>query len=107
VTTLALPTEPTMRTTNTAPSEDLVRAHLHATWRYLRMHGASATEADDLTQESFVIAAQKQALGLGGDEPQNRAELAAGLGLQENGIKTLMQRARQQLRECIDRRNHD
>lgn len=159
-----------------------VRAHLRAVWRYLRMHGASADEADDLAQECFVIAAQKNALGLDpaatatflrrtarflflrrrsqdramvqladavdelwdrdcgtdggdglvaalreclrklapkaaqavqmaygidGDEPARRVEVAAALGMQENGVKTLMQRAREQLRVCLDRRDEE
>ncbi|MFO1076234.1 MAG: RNA polymerase sigma factor [Planctomycetota bacterium] len=159
-----------------------VREHLRAVWRYLRMHGAGPDEADDLAQECFVIAAQKDALGLDpaatatflrrtarflflrrrsqdhstvlladavdelwardcgrdggdalltalrrclqqlapraaravqmaygidGDEPARRAEIAAALGLQENGVKTLMQRAREQLRSCLDRKSEE
>ncbi|MCA8950806.1 MAG: RNA polymerase sigma factor [Planctomycetes bacterium] len=48
------------------------------------------------------------AYGLGGDEPASRQAVAAELGLAENGVKTLMQRTRQRLRECLDqRREHD
>lgn len=150
----------------------------HALWRYLRMHGATPTEAEDLAQEAFVLAVQKGALaaepaaamaflqrsarflflrrrkadarahgiaaavdelwqrdcadddgdglitamrdcvdrlearsrtaiamsyGIDGDE-HSRAAIATALGLQENGVKTLLQRARQRLRECIDRK---
>jgi RNA polymerase sigma-70 factor (ECF subfamily) len=34
----------------------------------------------------------------------SRAEIAAALGLTEHGARNLMQRAKQQLRECIDRK---
>lgn len=147
-------------------------------WRYLRMHGASPTEADDLVQEAFVVALQKDALGIdtaarwtflqrtarflflrhrkagrngerladavdelwardcgtdhadalvaatracveqldgrartavemsyGFDQTaQSRSAIATALGMQENGVKTLLQRVRKILRECIDRR---
>lgn len=171
-----------MREAAAPRAEQLVREHLRAVWRYLRMHGARADEADDLAQECFVVASQKgaveldaaatatflrrtarflflrsrrhdrqailladavdelwardchadggdgllvalrqclgrlaprtaaavtRAYGLDGDEPASRTVLAAELGMQENGIKTMMQRARQQLRDCLDRSNHD
>jgi RNA polymerase sigma-70 factor (ECF subfamily) len=162
----------------TADPETLVRTHLRVVWRYLRMHGASAHEADDLAQEAFVVALQKGAADLppaattsfllrtarflflrlrrdrrgaetlaeavdalwqrdaaddGGDDlvaalrrclqalterarravercydlaedAAERTVVASELGLQENGLKMLLQRARQQLRECIERR---
>lgn len=163
------------------PTPASVRLELHArgVWRYLRMHGATAHEADDLVQEAFVVALQKGALaldsgaaftflrrtarflflrrrqggldaslladavdelwqrdcgddagdgmlaalrgclgrltsrarraielsyGLGERDPASRGDVAAELGLQPNGVKTLMQRARQQLRACIEGR---
>ncbi len=165
---------------DTDRAERAVRRHLRPVWRYLRMHGARADEADDLTQEAFAIAAEKDALGLddaatfsflrrtarflllrrrrggreaklladavdalwtedaereadgdgllaalrsclerlaprsrravelaygfGDDEPMSRKAIAAELELTENGVKTLMQRARGALRECLDRR---
>ena len=161
----------------------VVGQHLRSLWRHLRMHGASAAEADDLAQEAFVVALQKGVLlqgvqsapaataaflrttarflflrhrkagrrgarladavdelwardcgrddgdaliallrgcvgelagrartvvelgyGLGDRDPQGRAAIARELGMQENGVKTLLQRVRQQLRECIERR---
>ncbi|HEX5053306.1 MAG TPA: sigma-70 family RNA polymerase sigma factor [Planctomycetota bacterium] len=160
-------------------TEHRIRQHLTGVWRYLRMHGANPHEADDLTQEAFVIALQKHALGLDaaatatflrrtarflflrlrrdhreavlladavdalwnrdcaehdGDEmlaalrqcveqlqghartavelsyglgafdPTRRTDVAAALGLLPNGVKTLMQRVRQQLRGCVERR---
>lgn len=164
-----------------APStaDALVRGHLHGVWRYLRMHGADAHVADDLTQEAFVVALQKGAAelepaatavflrrtarllflrhlrdrehavqladavdeawerdcaaddgdalldalrncvgelqgrarraielcyGIGREAPRERAAAAADLGLQGNGLKTLLQRVRQQLRTCLERR---
>lgn len=183
MTTLAIetrgPLHPEQDGAGTVTAEDAVRSHLHAVWRYLRMHGAAADEADDLAQECFVIAAGKNALGLepaatatflrrtarflllrnrrggrdaelladavdelwerdcrrdggdelllalracirglapraaravelayglGGAEPAARRDIAAELGLAENGVKTLMQRAREKLRACLDRR---
>ena len=156
-----------------------LQQHVVATWRYLRMHGASPHEADDLTQEAFVIAVRKNTLQLEGaataaflqrtarflflrarrdadaaihlaDEvdalwqrdcaaddgegllarlrgcverlpersrravdlsyglsalaAERRVDVAAAMGLQENGLKTLLQRVRQQLRACVERR---
>jgi DNA-directed RNA polymerase specialized sigma24 family protein len=40
--------------------------------------------------------------GLDGAGPSSRSAIAAELGMQENGVKTLLQRTRQQLRECIE-----
>jgi len=155
-----------------------LRRQLHALWRYLRMHGASAHEADDLAQEAFVVALQKGAdradpaalavflrrtgrflflraraggrpaeqlatavdqlwdrdcahdrgdgllaalracverldgrarravelsYGIGADDPSSRARVAVELGMKENGVKTLLQRVRQTLRECVQR----
>jgi DNA-directed RNA polymerase specialized sigma24 family protein len=157
----------------------LIERHLLATWRYLRMHGASAHEADDLAQEAFVIALQKGAAeldppatatflrrtarflflrhrrdtwpaieladavdalwerdcssddgaglldalrgcvgelqgrardaiercyGLADEGPAARDEAARALGMEPNGLKTLLQRTRQVLRACIERR---
>jgi len=44
-------------------------------------------------------------LGYGFDraEPSSRATIAAELGMKENGVKTLLQRLRRQLRQCIER----
>ena len=157
----------------------VIDRHLRGLWRYLRMHGAGAAEADDLAQEAFVVALQKGALqrepaitaaflrttarhlflrarkggtkqaqladtvdelwaidcagddgeslvaavracvgelqgrartavemsyGLGEHDAHSRAAVARELGLQENGVKTLLQRVRQKLRECVERR---
>lgn len=45
-------------------THEFLGQHLEAVWRYLRMHGASTHEADDLTQEAFVTALRKDALQL-------------------------------------------
>lgn len=175
-----LPAQPAIPSSQESASETVIRAHLHAVWRYLRMHGASPHEADDLAQEAFVVALQKGAAHLdpaatatflrrtarflflrlrggerdaalladavdaqwerdcrldGGDsrlaalrrcldeltdrarravqlsyglealDPASRRDVGAELGLEPNGVKTLMQRVRQQLRTCIERRN--
>jgi len=43
--------------------------------------------------------------GLGADSDASRAAAATELGLQPNGLKTLLQRIRQALRDCLERRN--
>jgi RNA polymerase sigma-70 factor (ECF subfamily) len=48
----------------TSSPHEFLERHLQAVWRYLRMHGASTHEADDLTQETFVIALRKDAMQL-------------------------------------------
>jgi DNA-directed RNA polymerase specialized sigma24 family protein len=160
-----------------ARDAELQRLHL-GVFRYLRMHGAAPAEADDLTQQAFVVAVQRGGLllepaasaaflrrtarflflrarrdakhhrdladavdelwardcarddgdallaaarrcveqlqgrarravelgyGFGGDETRGRAAIARELGMQENGVKTLMQRVRKLLRACIER----
>lgn len=45
------------------------------------------------------------AYGLAAGDRAGRIDIGAALGLQPNGVKTLMQRTRQQLRACIERRN--
>ena len=162
-----------------SPHRQLLQTHLRTVWRFVRMLGCDPDAADDLTQETFVVALQK---GLGdraphevaaflrrtarhlwlrehertnrrarllaaaaetvfrpaagdddsrtgdqrvhalracirelGDrsrqlirwfygEGQSRAEIAARLGLQENGVKTALQRTRATLRECLGRK---
>ncbi len=158
--------------------EAFVRQHLHSVWRYLRAHGANAHEADDLTQEAFVVALRKDvaqsepaaaavflqrtarflflrlrrdtpraepladavdllwqrdcadggdelltalrgcvallddkarravelSYGLGARDEASRAEVARDLGMTDNGVKTLLQRTRQRLRECVQRK---
>lgn len=160
-------------------TETFVADHLRGVWRYLRMLGADAHAADDLTQETFVTALQKdvqrfdppaaavylrrtarfaflhhlrsrpadleladavdelwqqdcdgdggdgllaalrqcvgrldgrarQAIercyGIGAHDEVSRDAVAAALGLQTNGLKTLLQRTRQVLRACIETR---
>lgn len=48
--------------------------------------------------------ALERCYGLGADSDASRAAAASELGLQPNGLKTLLQRIRQALRECLERR---
>jgi RNA polymerase sigma-70 factor (ECF subfamily) len=163
--------EPTLRL------ERLVQAHQREIWRYLRFLGASPSEADDLTQETFLevwrrpfeergerstqaylrrvaknrflmvvrrkgrrpavvdleaaegewarhagedggdarvdaLAAcletlkeqARRALDLLYAEKKSRAEVAEQVGLELEGLKTLVRRAKVKLRECVERR---
>lgn len=161
-----------------SPTSDvagLVRRYQDGVWRYLRLLGCSPEEADDLVQDTFLVALRKglddrepaaaatwlrrvarylwldrvrrtlrrgevawadaadlawdpddrggsawlEALrqcldGLDGRsarvvelryrEKRSRAEVAHALGMRENGVKTLIQRLRRGLRECVERR---
>ena len=154
----------------------LIREHQAGVWRYLRVLGCSPSQAEDLTQDTFLAVLQKpfeeinraataaylrqaarslfissqrraaravaaaeldeieeswtrwaanddgqellaalqkcletlagrarQALDLRFREECSRADIAAKLGLSEDGAKNLMQRAKQHLRTCIER----
>ena len=151
----------------------LVREHQSGLWRYLRVLGCPAAEAEDLTQETFLAVLTKpfqdynrqataaylrqvarnlfissrrravsaveldeadaawlrwaakddgaelmdalrnclesltervrQGLDLRFARGQSRTEIAAALGMSENGAKNLLQRAKQHLRECVER----
>src|SRR4051795_8801330 len=48
------------RTDKPADLASLVRQHQAGVWRYVRFLGADPTEADDLTQETFLAAARGQ-----------------------------------------------
>ncbi|MBX3462711.1 MAG: hypothetical protein KF830_06045 [Planctomycetes bacterium] len=158
------------------PVEALVRRHQRGLWRYLRQLGAAADVAEDLLQETFLVALRKRledrgATAVGaflrrtarhlhlrrcraegrreqrlaeladrawqaeccgddgeawlralaacvgkldersrraverwyGPEGDDRGHLAAELGLRPNGLKTLLQRARATLRQCLTR----
>lgn len=156
--------------------EALVRRHQRPVWRFLRTLGADAAAADELTQDAFLLAWQKQIVDHGGAETaawllrtarflwlrhararrrhedrvsalllewwlqqelgdgedrwlaalrhcrqqlgpragaalelfyaedRSRPEAAAQLGMTEAGFKTLLQRTRELLRSCIERR---
>jgi RNA polymerase sigma-70 factor (ECF subfamily) len=167
---------PAAVTTNPPDLEALVRRHQLGLWRYLRALGAPTDLAEDLLQETFLVAMEKlredrgeaavatflracarhlwlrrrrdlgrrevllaefvethwceveaaddgerwlDALrqcvaGLDGKAQQavqrayadgeDRRTIAAALGMKENGVKTLLQRARAALRDCVERR---
>jgi RNA polymerase sigma-70 factor (ECF subfamily) len=171
---------------STAPVQEridaagLVRGHQAEVWRYLRFLGCDESQADDLTQETFLAVLRKpfqyrgrsQAAAYlrtvarhqllmaarksrrrptaedletaervwagqvgdgGGDsyldalgdcleeldgrpgvaidmfyrEDRSRAEIAAVLGMTEDGVKTLLRRTRDVLRRCVERRLND
>jgi RNA polymerase sigma factor (sigma-70 family) len=48
--------------------------------------------------------ALERCYGLGADSDASRTTAATELGLQPNGLKTLLQRIRQALRDCLERR---
>lgn len=157
-----------------AAIEALIRRHQVGIWRYLRSLGAEAAAADDLLQETFLVAWRRgiedqgpEATGaflrrtaqhlylrrsrdrgrrealiaeladrswhndcaaddgsawldaleacLDGLQPRardavrrwyggDRSRVAADLGLGQNGLKTLLQRSRAALRDCIEGR---
>lgn len=155
--------------------ETLVQAHHAGVWRYLRLLGCTREEADDLTQETFMVVMRsdfehhtdaqtatwlrrtarniflhakrkdrtrrevnleaaelvmQQNAQDGGDayvdalkrclemmrgrtrlavlavygEKLTPSQVAERMGLKENGLKTLLQRAREKLRDCVSRR---
>jgi RNA polymerase sigma-70 factor (ECF subfamily) len=164
----------------TSPAIDLaslISSHQAGVWRYLRVLGCSAAEADDLTQETFLAVWQRpfqqytpaataaylrtvarnlflamrrrstqqmpmadlehlegvwtrwaaddggqqllsaleeclqkvgertrRALDLRYRDGCSRAEIAAAVGLSEDGAKNMLQRAKQHLRQCLERR---
>jgi RNA polymerase sigma-70 factor (ECF subfamily) len=156
----------------------VVRMHQAGVWRYVRFLGAEPSEADDLTQETFLALARaefaerdarqtaaylrvvarnqllalrrkqsreictveldatdavwaaaagadgslngyldalgdcleqlegraRQAVDLHYREHDSREAIASKLGMQPDGVKTLLRRIRQMLRECIERK---
>lgn len=167
-----------MDTTLMEPALDLdtlVRTHHAGVWRYLRLLGCTREEADDITQETFIVvmraefthhtdeqtatflrrtarnlflhskrktrtrrevdidaaeAVMRSNAEDGGDayvealkrcldamrgrtrlavlavygDKLTTAQVADQMGLKENGLKTLLQRAREKLRDCVQRR---
>lgn len=170
------PTAPSPIPPPRAAADQLVRAHLRGVWRFLRLLGCAPFEADDLTQETFVVALQKDlgdrsslqvasflrrtarhlflrsreqrdrraelladvaervfAAACGDDggdrrvdalrtclqelgerprrivrmfygERRSRQDIAAELAMQEAGVKTALQRLRDALKQCMQRR---
>ncbi len=160
----------------------LIKDHQSGVWRYLRILGCDATQADDLTQETFLAVLErpfedhgpqaaaaylrtvarnqfvsylrranrnvpldqadqvkfdqidhdwsrwashdsgesylsalqdclkglgdraKRAIDLKYRDEKSRSEIAADLEMSEDGAKNLMQRAKQSLRECVERK---
>lgn len=60
-------TPPASRTPVPTPptaADAIVRLHMRTLWRYLRTLGAKPEQADDLTQEAFLVAFRRGAAGL-------------------------------------------
>lgn len=57
----AAPPAPVASSDPSRSFEDLVDAHLHFIWRVLRRLGLSEADADDATQQVFMVAADKAA----------------------------------------------
>lgn len=60
-------TPPASRTPVPTPptaADAIVRLHMRSLWRYLRTLGAKPEQADDLTQEAFLVAFRRGAAGL-------------------------------------------
>lgn len=164
----------TPETTGFDPTE-LIETFQHGVWRYLRSLGCQPSQADDLTQETFLAVLQRpfvdhgpqataaylrtvafhqlvsaqrragkvtavenieefdtaweswtgedqgesliqalqeclqrltararKALELRFHDRETRADIAAALGITEHGAKNLMQRAKKQLKKCIE-----
>lgn len=70
----------------------LVRTHQAEVWRYLRYLGADATEADDLTQETFLVIARS---ALVEESPQQTAGY-----LRTTARRQLLMLRRKQKRRC-------
>lgn len=155
-------------------AEDFVRAYQRGVWRFLRALGCATDEADDLTQEVFLVALRspprheaaarallrqtarhlwlrrqrddqgrarrlveaadslwqqdcdvddgdgwltdleaclqrlearsRRAVDLFYGERLSRVELGVALGISDHGARTLLQRVRKFLRECIEQR---
>lgn len=71
----------------------------------------AADDGDGLLEALRACAAQLQdkaarAVQLQYADGRSRAELAEILGLTTNGVRTLLQRTRQWLRDCIERKTH-
>jgi RNA polymerase sigma-70 factor (ECF subfamily) len=166
------------KTEEPADLASLVRQHQAGVWRYVRFLGADTTEADDLTQETFLALARggfverdelqtagyvrvvarnqllalrrkqnreidtvgleaadsvwaaaagpdgsltnyldalrdcvdqlegraRQAVDLHYHDHAGREAIATQLGMQADGVKTLLRRTRELLRECIERK---
>jgi RNA polymerase sigma-70 factor (ECF subfamily) len=70
---------------------------------------AGPTDGDDYLDalrecEQTLADRTRQAVRMHYGERLTQAQVAERLGMQENGVKTMLQRARQHLRECIERR---
>ena len=114
----------------------LIEAQQRPLWRYLRLLGADAHEADDLMQDTFVqfastkrdnlqspvaflrgiarnllLAARRRqrrdvpnAHWLHHVEGLSRQQTAAQLGIGDEGVKSLLSRTRDLLRQCVEQR---
>jgi len=74
----------------------LVRAHQAGVWRYLRFLGCDSTEADDLTQETFLVVLRK------GFEVRSTAETGAYLRTVARNRLLMDRRKRRSQPEVVD-----
>jgi RNA polymerase sigma-70 factor (ECF subfamily) len=88
-----------------APLENAVLDEVDAVWaRWERNDGGEALiEALESCLETLSERARR-ALDLRFKDDLSRGEIAGALGLTEDGAKNLIQRAKQQLRECVSRK---
>ena len=101
--------------------QDLIAQHQVGIWRYLRVLGCDAVLAADLTWDRWagqdngdqllenlrdclklLSERARGALEMRFRQRLRRLEIARSLEITEHGAKNLMQRAKKQLRQCVE-----